>query len=223
MLRRAPILLVLLACLASPAFGGTNVRGTLWLSAAERARAGKSATRPKQPGIGEAVVWVAAIPERIESRLAEPRRGWFGLRKVEEPPLPKVAQRLDTFAPRVLAVPAGSSVEFANGDRLYHSTFSVSGARRFDLGKTPPGRRDTLEFRKPGVINLHCEIHPRAVGYVVVTPNRAYATPDSAGRFQLPKLPPGRYVLHAWHPQKGELKLPFDVPKRGVVALDPTF
>lgn len=217
-----PIVLVLCFA-ASPALAGTNVTGTLWLSSAARMRAVRSGVTETQPNVTEGVVWVETIPAKLEAKLASPKRGWFGLRKKAEPPLPSVAQREDRFAPKVLAVPAGSNVELANRDRLYHSTFSVSGAKRFDLGKTAPGRRDTLSFARVGVVNLHCEIHPRAVGYVVVTPNRAYATPDSLGRFSMPRLPKGRYVLHAWHPRLGELTLPFDVPKRGAVALDPSF
>ena len=211
-------------CLAPAAFAGTNVSGTLWLSAPAREQARRAETRTAQPGVGEGVVWVEAIPEPLEKKPAEPPRRWFGFWPAKaEPPLPRVGERDDRFVPRVLAVPAGASVEFANRDRLYHSAFSVSGAKRFDLGKAPPGQRDTLEFGRAGVINLHCEIHPKAVGYLVVTPNRAYATPDAAGRFRLPRLPAGHYVLHAWHPQKGELRLPFRVPRRGSVALGPTF
>lgn len=211
-------------CFAAwPAHAGTNVTGTLWLSSAARARAAKSGVAAKQPTVAEGVVWVESIPAKLEAKLASPKRSWFGLRKKAEPPLPSVAQRDDRFSPKVLAVPTGSHVELANRDRFYHSPFSVSDAKRFDLGKTGPGRRDTLSFKRVGVINLHCEIHPRAIGYVVVTPNRAYATPDSTGRFSIPRLPKGRYVLHAWHPRLGELTLPFDVPKRGAVALDPSF
>lgn len=224
-MRRFTLALVLALALTGPAaHADSSVSGTLWLSARDRAHAAESGGRREQPGVGEGVVWVETIPEKLEQRLATPIRSWFRpWRTVEEPPLPAVAQVQDTYAPRVLVVPVGGRVEFANTDRLYHSTFSVSGARRFDLGKTPPGRRDTLDFPRAGVVNLHCEIHPKAVGYLVVTPNRAYATPDAHGHFRLPKLPAGRYVLHAWHPGKGELRLPFTVPKRGAVRLDPTF
>lgn len=214
----------LLCVLVSPAFaGGTNVRGTLWLTSAARARAAKSAgAAVAQPGVTEGVVWIDAIPADVEARLATPTRGWFR-RRPKPQELPSVAQRGAAFAPRVTAVPVGGRVEFASADRYYHSTFSVSGAKRFDLGKSAPGRRDTVDFGRPGVVNLHCEIHPAEVGFVVVTPNHAFARPDSAGRFTLPRLPAGRYVLHAWHPRKGELSLRFEVPKRGIVALDPGF
>jgi uncharacterized protein (DUF1684 family) len=213
-------------CAAFPALADTAVTGTLWLSAAARNATTRQApdARSQQQGVNEGVVWIAKVPSRVEARLSAPRKRLLGLLKpATEPPLPRVAMREDRFAPRVVAVPAGSRVEFANSDRFYHSAFSVSGAKRFDLGKSPPGRRDTLSFTRAGVINLHCEIHPDAVGYVVVTPNRVYAKPDATGRFRLPKLPPGRYWLHAWHPQKGELELPFDVPRRGAVVLNPTF
>jgi len=218
--------LVSSCCAAFPVFADSSVSGTLWLSSAARNATTKQApdAKSRQQGVNEGVVWIAKVPSRVEARLAEPRRAWFGLKKQPEaPPLPSVAMREDRFTPRVVAVPAGSRIEFANSDRLYHSAFSVSGAKRFDLGKSPPGRRDTLSFARAGVINLHCEIHPDAVGYVVVTPNRVYAKPDARGRFRLPRLPPGRYWLHAWHPQKGELELPFDVPRRGAVVLNPTF
>jgi hypothetical protein len=226
MTRLVVALSLLSCCVAFPARADTAVTGTLWLSSAARnaAKQQPALAKERQKGVAEGVVWVARIPDRVELRLSEGRRGWLVRSKPKaEPPLPSVALRHDSFTPRVLAVPAGSSVEFANRDRLYHGAFSVSNAKRFDLGLGPPGRRDTLEFPRSGVINLHCEIHPDAAGYLVVTPNRAQARPDAGGRFRLPKLPPGRYELHAWHPQKGELKLPFDIPRRGAVELNPTF
>jgi hypothetical protein len=218
-----PLLVAVLCCVAIPATAATNVTGTLWMSVHARARAAGAVSPPRQPGVGEGVVWVETIPDRLEAKLASPpKKGWFA-RPAAAPPLPDIVERADGFSPRVRVVPAGTQVEFTNADRLYHSVFSVSSARHFDLGKSAPGRRDTLAFARTGVINLHCEIHPEAIGFLVVTPNHAFATPDSAGRFALPRLSPGRYVLHAWHPRAGELKLPFDVPRRGTVALDPSF
>ncbi len=218
-------LIVVAMCCAAPASADSPVTGTLWLSAAGRRAAAKAVPGAPvvQPGVEEGVVWVAKIPDRVQERLGQPRRRWFGLRRDKPEAMPSVSQKGDRFTPRVVVLPAGGDLELANPDRLYHSAFSVSGARRFDLGKLRPGRRDTLAFPKAGVVNLHCEIHPKAVGYVVVTPNRAFARPDRSGRFELPKLPPGRYVLRAWHPAKGELKLPFEVPRRGAVELNPAF
>ncbi len=218
--------LVLASLLVATACHAGSLEGVLWMSRESQAA---SARRPEpaqrtrmQRGVSEAVVWVEDVPEKVELKLASPRRGWFWSKPKPEP-LQSIRQVGQRFQPRVLAVPAGSQVEFCNADRVYHSTFSVSAAKRFDLGKYPPGKRDTVEFARRGVVNLHSDLFPDMSGFVVVTPNHAYARPDSLGRFTLPKLPPGRYTLHAWHPVRGELKRDFEVPKRGEILLELRF
>jgi hypothetical protein len=229
-MRFGAVALVLLTpwALPAPATAGA-VSGVLWSNHALQVSAASypgpaptAALVRGQRGIADAVVWVDAIPERLERRLARGRHRWFWQRP-RPVVLPSVVQRAGSFSPRVLAVVAGSSVEFRNRDRVYHNVFSVSAARRFDLGKYAPGRADTVDFAKPGVVNLHCDIHPEELGFVVVVPNHAFAHPDSLGAFALPALPPGRYTLHAWHPRLGELKRPFEAPKRGGVELQLDF
>ena len=111
-------------------------------------------------------------------------------------------------------------MEFLNLDRVYHNAFSVSSARRFDLGKYPPGRADTVLFEHAGIVNMHCDIHPEELGFVVVVPNHAVARPDSDGVFTLPALPRGSYTVHVWHPRRGERKRSFEVPRHGDVLLE---
>ncbi|MDP9004745.1 MAG: hypothetical protein M3N12_08135, partial [Verrucomicrobiota bacterium] len=54
-------------------------------------------------------------------------------------PAPKtpaqVAQKNIAFAPDLLPVLVGSSVEFPNMDETYHNVFSYSKIKRFDLGR----------------------------------------------------------------------------------------
>jgi hypothetical protein len=69
-------------------------------------------------------------------------------------------------------------------------------------------------------VNLHCDIHPDEQGYLVVTPNRVYARPDSLGRWRLPKLPAGTYKLRMFHPVRGELTREVVMPPRGDLAVD---
>jgi hypothetical protein len=226
-------LLLITACVAlAPASAAAgNIRGTLWVSGkvAMHARAvasatpeTRAATKRAQRGVTDAVVWVETVPDKVERKLAGGSPRWFWQHE-EQPRLPRIVQRGHAFAPRTLAVAAGSQVEFLNLDRVYHNAFSVSSARRFDLGKYPPGRADTVLFEHPGVINLHCDIHPEELGFVVVVPNHVIGRPDSTGAFTLPKLPPGTYALRAWHPRLGELKRSFEVPKRGDVNLELSF
>src|SRR3954465_14090851 len=44
----------------------------------------------------------------------------------------QIAQKDMAFAPALLAVPAGTTVEFPNQDDTYHNIFSYSPAKRFD-------------------------------------------------------------------------------------------
>ena len=56
--------------------------------------------------------------------------------------------------------------------------------------------------------------------YVVVVPHRVFAVPKRTGEFKLPKLPPGQYTLHLWHPNFGEQSRLVEVPKKGDLVSD---
>lgn len=109
----------------------------------------------------------------------------------------------DTFSPRVQPVVVGSKIRFRNRDRVYHTVFSISPAGRFDLGNLAPGDKRETKLESPGVINLFCQLHPAAAGFVIVCPNWYYARASASGEFRLPDLPRGRYIVHVWHPRLG--------------------
>ena len=214
---------VVCALAAEPAAAGT-IRGTLWLTREAEDAHRKSGLPPAaraQLGVTDAVIYVDTLSSKEDQKLASTRH-WFWQRK-DTPHLPRVVQNDRRFDPRVMSVPVGTRAEFQNLDHVYHNVFSVSPAKRFDLGKYAPGRIDTVAFERAGVINLHCDIHPDELGYIVVTPNHAVARPDSLGRFRMPKLPPGHYTLRVFHPRRGEFERPVEVPKKGDVSLDLAF
>jgi plastocyanin len=194
----APLLL-----LSAGSAGAGVIRGELSL-----ARRGT----PAAGGVTDAAIYVERVPDKVERKLAKNARK-------KQAAVPSIVQARQRFTPRVLLVTAGSPVAFENRDRVYHNTFSVARARRFDLGKYPPGHRDTVVFDRAGVANLHCDIHPDEIGFVVVAPNHVHARPDTLGRFALPKLPPGEYQLRVWHPRRGELTRAVTLPRRGDVRL----
>lgn len=169
------------------------------------------------PSLREAVVWVESVPDKVERSLASRWRHDSSRHD------PRIIQADSRFIPRVSAVAAGTDVQFLNLDRVWHNVFSVSRASQFDLGKCPPGRVDTVHFEHAGLVNLHCDIHPEETAFVMVTPNHAFARPDSLGRFALPKLPAGSYELMLWHPRLGQRRHGFKMPKHGDVDLDLSF
>ncbi len=196
--------------LSAPVAAGV-VEGTVALRAPAP---GESGTDREQ-----VVVWLERIPERTERALAHGRRTWFFFGRRRLAPNPQIVAVDRRFEPRVVAVAVGGTVVFRNQDRVWHGTFSVSPAKPFDLGKREPGRVDLVRFARSGLVTLRCDIHPEMTAHVMVTPNHAFARPDSTGHWRLPAVPQGRYVLRAWAPGRSGRRHEVWVPDRGAVEV----
>jgi hypothetical protein len=130
-------------------------------------------------------------------------------------------QRGETFVPHVLAVAAGTVVDFPNNDGTYHSVFSLSKARRFDLGRYAQGRSKAVRFDRPGVVRVFCDTHSHMSAFILVFNHNYFDTADSLGRYQIEDVPPGTYSVVAWH--EGETRVGRTVtipPEGGVVDVD---
>ena len=116
-----------------------------------------------------------------------------------EPGRARLDQKNETFVPYVLAVTVGSTVDFPNSDRIYHNVFSLSKAKRFDLGRYPRGQSRSVRFDQPGVVRVFCEIHSHMSAFILVFAHRYFAATDSEGRYRLEGVPPGTYTLAVWN------------------------
>ncbi len=105
-------------------------------------------------------------------------------------------QKNKTFQPRLLAMPIGSTVDFPNGDGIYHNVFSLSGPQPFDLGLYRSGESRQRTFTTPGTYRVFCNIHPQMTALIVVVPTALTAVASSDGRFTL-DLPSGRFRVTA--------------------------
>jgi hemoglobin len=115
-----------------------------------------------------------------------------------------IEQRAKIFAPQVMAVPVGSTVEFPNFDPIYHNVFSLSRTRPFDLGMYKNGELREVVFDKPGVVRLGCNIHANMSAYLIVVDAPHYAVVAEDGKFAFRSLAPGAYRVRAWTEQTGE-------------------
>ena len=116
----------------------------------------------------------------------------------------EIRQIHETFVPRVVAVPVGSTVDFPNDDDIYHNVFSLSTAKNFNLGRYPRGKSRKVTFDKPGLVRVFCDIHSHMSATVVVFNHPWFAIPDEQGNFELPEMPPGDHQITAWHERLGE-------------------
>jgi len=115
-----------------------------------------------------------------------------------EPQRATLDQRNETFVPHVLAVTVGTTVDFPNSDNIYHNVFSLRNPR-FDLGRYAAGRSKSVRFDRPGIVRVFCEIHAHMSAFILVFNHRYYAVTSADGRYQIGRVPPGRYTLVAWN------------------------
>ncbi|MGH7502728.1 MAG: hypothetical protein ACREL7_13355 [Longimicrobiales bacterium] len=112
----------------------------------------------------------------------------------------RLEQHDTTFAPAVVFVRVGGTVEFPNGDPFFHNVFSYSPAQRFDLGRYPQGESKSVRFDEPGIVRIYCEVHETMRSAVIVVQNPFHAMVDDRGTFVIHDVPAGRWELEAWHP-----------------------
>lgn len=165
---------------------------------------------PPRGAIGDAIVYLESVPASVDSALPMP-------------PHAKLAQKDQSFVPRVVALPLGGSVDFPNLDPIYHNVFSVSPMRRFDLGKYPKGQSRTVRFAKAGLVNVYCDIHSDMAAFIFVLPNRVFARPRQDGSWELPDVPQGRYTLCWWHPDFAGGRQVIEIGPNGAAAADLSF
>jgi plastocyanin len=137
------------------------------------------------PGPGGAVIWLKRA--NGETPHPAPARG-----KV-------ISQKGKAFVPHVLAIPVGSKVDFRNDDAIFHNVFSLAKPNDFDTGLYKQGATYPQVFKKPGPVQLLCNIHSSMIGYVYVVDSPYYAQADGTGAFTIKGVPPGEYDIEVWH------------------------
>ena len=137
----------------------------------------------------------------------------IALTPVESTPMPAAGSRAvmlqkdKTFSPHVLAVQAGSLVEFPNADPIFHNAFSSYNGQVFDIGLYPPGTTRSVKFARPGVVRVFCNIHASMSALIVVVASPYFATTKQDGRFNIADAPPGQYNLSVFHERASEATL----------------
>jgi plastocyanin len=144
-----------------------------------------------------------------------------GGKSPSKPPVTVVLnQRGSRFDPELIAVPTGSTVQFPNLDPIFHNVFSLSKARKFDLGYYPQGQSRAVKFDTAGVVQVYCHIHANMYAAIVVTDSPWYVKPGGDGSFSFSNVPPGRYRLTVWHKIAGYRKVDVVVPETGDVEVN---
>lgn len=102
------------------------------------------------------------------------------------------------FVPHVIVVQTGSDVYFPNSDNVRHDVYSFSPAKRFELPLYSGHSAPPVNFDKPGVVVLGCNIHDWMLGFIVVVDTPYYGMTGGDGQVTV-TAPAGHYRMQVWH------------------------
>jgi plastocyanin len=157
-----------LLCASATAYADARVRGVV------------EVTRPKDVPASAILVYIVGFDDKAPSKPVEVKQ---------------VGKR---FIPDLIAVTAGGTVSFPNGDPFLHNVFSPTNERTFDLGSYKHGDARERTFPRRGVVDVYCNIHPEMSATLVVLPNTRFAFADASGHFQIDHVPAGTWTLFAF-------------------------
>ena len=142
--------------------------------------------RAKPAQLGNVVVWLS--PDKSLSPA-----------KIPNAPHPRLTQRNKSFEPHLLVIPVGSVVEFPNRDPFFHNVFSLFEGKRFDLGLYEAGSTREVQFSKPGISYIFCNIHAEMSAVVISLDTPYYGISNHRGEVVIPNVPVGHYTLRVWY------------------------
>ena len=195
---------------------GPELNGTIRGRVELRQPQGDVASRPNVNDVSMSRAHAPTDRRRSVVYLETAPRAAFDQR---EEPRAKLDQRNEAFVPHVLAIVAGTTVDFPNNDTTYHNVFSLSPTKSFDLGRYAVGRSKSVKFDRPGIVRVFCDIHSHMSATVMVFNHPWYAVPDENGNFQLPAVPSGSRQITAWHERLGDTTLPVSIDMEFVLPV----
>src|SRR5204863_8792425 len=116
-------------------------------------------------------------------------------------------QRGCIYAPRVVGVRAGQTLQVRNSDDLLHNVHGLS-ARGNGFNVSEPKAGMVLQFHlkdEEVMVRVKCDVHSWMTAYVGVVSHPYFTVSSEGGVFQIDKVPVGTYAIQAWHERYGVL------------------
>jgi plastocyanin len=135
----------------------------------------------------EVVIWLTPVGVPVQAP------------KQDSSKIPKLVQKDKSFHPPLVVIPVGGKVEFPNRDPFFHNVFSLFEGKRFDLGLYESGTTRFVQFDKPGISFIFCNIHAEMSATVIALATPYYAISNPRGEITFPEVPPGRYEVQVFH------------------------
>ncbi|CUS48772.1 MAG: hypothetical protein HLUCCO02_01900 [Idiomarinaceae bacterium HL-53] len=118
------------------------------------------------------------------------------------------------FAPQLLFIQVGDSVNFPNSDNVRHHVYSFSAANTFELRLYEAGDSPDVPFPEQGIVVVGCNIHDQMRGHIVVGASELNSISDEAGTLSYQvewKDTGGWYLWHPWMSEQGKQPMKVDL------------
>ena len=109
------------------------------------------------------------------------------------------------YSPKVFGIQTNQTLEILNSDDTLHNVHALpTQSPAFNLGMPIKGMKLKKTFTKPEVmVKIKCEVHPWMHAYAGVLDHPFFGVTGDDGTAAIKDLPPGQYVIEAWHEKYG--------------------
>jgi hypothetical protein len=112
------------------------------------------------------------------------------------------------FRPRVMGIQVGQAFHVTNSDPVTHNIHPLAQVNReWNHSQGAGDPQLTRKFIKPEImVPVKCNIHSWMHAFIGVVAHPYFAVTGLDGSFAIPNVPPGDYVVAAWHEKFGTLE-----------------
>jgi plastocyanin len=133
-----------------------------------------------------------------------------------------IDQRGCLYAPDVVALMVGQPLKFLNSDPEAHNVHGrPSAARGWNFLMSRQSTERTVYLNQPEVgIPVRCDVHPWMLAHVSAFTHPYFGVTGSDGAVTLKQVPPGKYVVAAWHRELGMKEQTVTVEAKGEARVE---
>ncbi len=129
------------------------------------------------------------------------------------------------YIPHVLGIQVGQTLNIVNSDPTLHNIHAIPEVNQeFNMGQPIQGMQFERTFDNVEVmVPMRCDVHGWMNSYIGVLDHPYFAVTAEDGMFDISALPPGDYVLEAWHEALGTQTQNVTVTTGGTAEVSFTF